>query len=486
MKRFILLILLSQFCVNAFSQAWLEKLPETKSKNQLTLYDYQKAFNDFWEPFNVDNKGYYIEKGERKKASGWKQFHRWEWNMEGQIDPKTGAFPQKTAQEIYTVYRNANPNKQGSKVANWTVVGPNSSDGGYAGVGRINCIAFHPSDNNTYWVGAPAGGLWLTTDNGSSWTCLTDNNDVLGVSDIIIPSNYSTSNTIYIATGDRDGWDNNSVGVLKSTDAGTNWSSTGISYSIEDGEMATRLLLDPNNDNTIIAATSNGVFKTTDGGSNWSTMLTSVSFIDMEYKPGDFNTLYGSTSSGDIYVSTDGGSNWTQTYNNSSARRIELAVTPASSSVLYALAANTSNGFYAFYKSTDSGSNFTEQINSSAINLMGWNSNGGDSGGQGWYDLSMAASPSDEDIVLVGGVNTWKTTDGGVNWSIANHWWGDGVPAVHADKHQLKYRTNGDLFECNDGGIYISTNDGTGWTDKTNGMIISQMYKLGVSQSVSG
>ena len=60
------------------------------------------------------------------------------------------------------------------------------------------------------------------------------------------------------------------------------------------------------------------------------------------------------------------------------------------------------------------------------------------------------------------------------------------MPAVHAAKHQLKYRSNGDLFECNDGGVYISANDGTGWTDKTNGMMISQMYKLGVSQSVSG
>lgn len=62
--------------------------------------------------------------------------------------------------------------------------------------------------------------LWETRDNGGTWTCLTDNNGVLGVSDIVIPDDYDTSNTIYIATGDRDAWDNRSVGVLKTTDGG--------------------------------------------------------------------------------------------------------------------------------------------------------------------------------------------------------------------------------------------------------------------------
>jgi hypothetical protein len=84
----------------------------------------------------------------------------------------------------------------------------------------------------------------------------------------------------------------------------------------------------------------------------------------------------------------------------------------------------------------------------------------------------------------VGGVNTWRSMDGGYDFGYMciNHWWGQyGVTAVHADKHALVYRNNGDLFECNDGGIYISPNDGTSWTDKTNSMRISQMYKLGCS-----
>ena len=484
MKKFIFLILGIVINSVVFSQSWINNLPNNKSKNELTLFDYRKAFDDYWEPFNVD-RGYYMKNGVKKKAGGWKQFNRWAWNMEGQINPQTGEFPIKTAQEVYNEYQKVNPKLKGVKSASWISLGPNSSGGGYAGVGRINCIAFHPSDNNTYWVGIPSGGLWVTTNNGTNWTCLTDDNNVLGVSDIIIPSDYVSSQTIYIATGDRDAWDNRSVGVLKSTDNGATWNSTGINYNLSDYCMVTRLLLDPNSDNTIIAATTNGVYKTTNGGTTWSTQLTSTSFIDMEYKPGDFNTLYGSTESGEIYVSTNGGSIWTQTFTNSSAYRIELAVTAASSAIVYAVAAASDDGLYGVYQSTNSGSNFTEMLSGTTINLLGWESAGNDAGGQGWYDLAIAASPSNANIVFVGGINTWRSTDGGYNWSIINHWWGDGVQAVHADKHMLKYRSNGDLFECNDGGIYYSNDNGINFSDKSNGLVISQMYKLGVSQIVA-
>ncbi len=137
----------------------------------------------------------------------------------------------------------------------------------------------------------------------------------------MIPSDYVTSHTIYIATGDRDAWDNRSIGVLKSTDSGNTWNSTGLSYSLSQSRMVCRLLVDPNDNQTIIAATNAGVYKTTNGGTDWSDQLTSSYFIDMEYKPGDFNTLYGSSKYGDIYTSTNGGANWTQTLNTKTVAR---------------------------------------------------------------------------------------------------------------------------------------------------------------------
>ncbi len=487
MKKICLSLLISLFSLALFSQPWIENLPKNKTKEELTLTDYKNAFNQYWEPFKVD-KGFYYDNGVKKKALGWKQFKRWEYNMESQVDKSTGLFPKKTAQNVYQEYLQDNPQLASDNISNWISLGSDTSNGGYNGIGRINCIAFHPTNNNIYWVGAASGGLWVTTNNGSSWACLTDTNGVLAISDIVIPSDYATSNTIYIATGDRDAWDNNSIGVLKSTNGGVTWNTTGLSYSIANSSMVNRLLLDPNNNQTIIAATSGGVYKTTDGGTTWNTQISIINFIDMEYKPGDFTTLYGSTQSGKIYVSTNGGA-WTQAYTNASARRIELAVSANQPNWVYAIAAASNGGLFSILKSTSSGTSYSEIFAGSTQNLLGWYEGfpgENDDRGQGWYDLSLATSPSNANIVFVGGVNTWSSADGGINWNMANHWFGGfGAQAVHADKHALKYRNNGDLFECNDGGVYISTDNGIYWEDKTNGMVISQMYKLGVSQSVS-
>jgi len=389
-----------------FPQPWLNRLPQYKLTKNLTLFDYQKAFEDYWAPFHVVN-GFYDLNGVKTKAGGWKQFYRWYWNMENQVD-KAGRFPNKTAQQVYDEYQKSKPVYTRSSLANWSSLGSNSSEGGYAGVGRLNCIAFHPFDNNTFWVGAPSGSLWVTTNAGSNWTCLTDQNNVLGVSDIVIPSDYATSKTIYIATGDKDAWDNRSIGVLKSTNGGITWDTTGIRYSLSDDAMVTRLLLDPNNNQTLIAATTNGVYKTTDGGTTWNTYLSLVKFDDIEYKPGDFNTLYGATESGGIYMSTNGGIKWNQILHLQYGRRTELAVSPNEPTWVYAVSASSNNGLYAIFKSTNSGASYTKIFDGKipGQNLLGWTSDGSDSGGQGSYDLSIAVSPSDANSIMIGGVST--------------------------------------------------------------------------------
>ena len=486
MTKLLLIIVLLVTTISLSAQPWVKNLPANKAQH--TFYDYQTAFNDYWAPYNVKG-GKYIKDGVTKKAIAWKQFKRWEYDMESQIDPSTGNLPSNSAIEVYNTAKKNNQIQ--SLIGNtntWSSVGPSSSAGGYSGVGRVNCITFHPTDNNTYWIGAPAGGLWKTTDNGSSWTCLTDSNDVLGVSSIIIPSDYATSNTIYIGTGDRDAFDNRSIGVLKSTDGGATWNTTGLSSTLSQGVMVYKMIIDPTNNNIIIAATNIGLLKTTNGGTTWNTQLTTQSFIDLEYKPGSFSTLYGATKYGKIYVSTNSGSTWTVKHNNGS--RIELAVSPANPNYVYALIANSSGGFYGIYKSTNSGSSFTSAYNSTG--LMNWYSDGsGTNKGQGSYDISLAVSPTDINKVIMGGVITHKSTDGGTSWSCSNCWtaysgYNKGShPVVHADKHNLVYRSNGDLFECNDGGIYLSSNNGLSWTDKSNGLVNSQMYKLGVSQTVS-
>ena len=481
--RILTLTVLTLLCqMHLSAQPWLKNLPAGKTKSELTLPDYQKAFETYWAPFHVD-KGSYIENGVKKKAPGWKQFKRWEYEMQSRVDRQTGTFPVKTAMDIRQEFEQAHPRALSTSTSAWTPLGPTTSFSGYSGIGRINGIAFHPDDLSTYWVGAAAGGLWQTKDNGASWTCLTDQNGVLAVSDMAITPDYATSNTLYIATGDRDAWDNRSIGVLKSTDGGQTWLPTGISYTIYEGQMVNRLLMDPFNPQILIAATTRGVFKTYDGGVTWNQQMTTAEFIDMEYKPGDSNTLYGSTKNGQIYICTDGNTFTGPVFNDGNANRIELAVSPNQPNWVYALASNGSSGLYGVFQSTDSGNSFNEVFSGSVKNLLTWESDGSGTGGQGWYDLSLAASPLDAQIVLVGGVNSWRSWDGGVTWNIINHWYGDQVQAVHADKHKLAFRSNGDVFECNDGGVYMSQDNGSNWTDKTNGIQISQMYRLGVSQT---
>jgi len=477
---FMLTIFISQI---SFSQSWRSNLPQDKVKSEtLTFFDYQKAFYDYWKPFHVENGYYFNENGEKVKASGWKQFKRWEEHWEGRVDPVTGEFPEKTAWQYYQEYLKEYPDASRSTSGNWTSMGPSTTSGGYAGLGRMNCIAFRPGDQNTFYVGSPSGGIWKTTDAGSSWTCLSDDNASLGVSNIVVQStNYD--DIIYIATGDRDASDTYSVGVLKSTDGGTTWNTTGLSWTQNQQRRINRLLCDPNNNFLLYAATTNGLYKTTDGGTNW-TLLTGTNFIDLEFKPGTSTTLYGSTMNGTIHKSTDSGSTWNPVYTINGGNRTQLAVTYANSSIIYAVSANNSDALKGIYKSTDSGTNWSLVYNGS--NLLGWACDGSGTSGQGWYDLCIIADPSNANLVFVGGVNNWKSTNGGTSWNISNHWSQNcgNNSIVHADKHFLAYQPNtGVLFECNDGGVYKTSNSGGSWQHIGSGLVTSQMYRLGVGQT---
>jgi photosystem II stability/assembly factor-like uncharacterized protein len=471
------------------------------TNNEPSFFDIRDDFNGFWETKNIQKNGYYIENGVEKKAYGWKQFKRWEWYWNNRVDPTTGQFPDKRASDYYTK-RNTNVGTRNA-TGNWTNLGPSTTSGGYSGLGRLNCIGFRNGDANTYYVGAPSGGLWKTTDNGSNWAALTDDNSVLGVSSVIVIAGASTATDIvYIGTGDRDGgsmWslggdqyrDNNSIGVLKSTDGGASWSTTGLSFTTSQKEAVNKLLLDTDDNNTIYAATSDGFYKTTDAGANW-TNLYAVEFVDIEFKPTDDQTIYGATKSGTIYLSTDGGTNWTLVSDlySSGGRRIDLAVSDDEPTWVYAVVVNTSGGLFGVYKSTDSGSNYSLLYNS--LNILGNNCTGSGSDGQGSYDLAIAADPNDANKVFIGGVNTWYSSNGGTTWISSNVWTSSstynscGSPVVHADKHFLVYQSGtSTLFECNDGGLYNTSDNGNTWNHLSSGLEISQLYRLGVSQTTS-
>ena len=425
----------------------------------INFYDVQSAFNTYWEGRKIS------------KGSGWKPYKRWEWWTEQHIYPDGSRYEADKVFKAYNQYLSEHPNAKSTN-GDWENLGPFNLPGGekgYKGLGRINAIAFHPTDPAIVFIGAPAGGLWKYEDG--NWSTTTDALPTLGVSSILV--DWQNPNNIYIGTGDRDAGDAVGMGVFKSTDGGQTWQqwNNGMGNTIVG-----RMLQHPTNPQLIYAATNNGIFKTIDAGANWE-QIKSGGSKDIIFKPGNPEIIYA-VKGGEFYKSTDAGDNWEHITNGLvSGERAAIAVTPANPEVVY-LIQTQSSSFKGLYKSVNSGQSFTEQ--STSPNIMSWGCDGGD-GGQAWYDLDIAADPNDENTIFAGGVNCFMSTDGGISWDISSQWWGDcGVPSVHADLHVLEYNPLNDrLYAGNDGGIYYSPDGGSSWPEITSGLPIGQVYRIG-------
>ncbi|MEI7983138.1 MAG: PKD domain-containing protein, partial [Bacteroidota bacterium] len=389
--------------------------------------------------------------------------------------------PESRTVNAYREFYSNPANAPRSLEGNWTSLGPSTiplGERGYKGLGRINAIAFHPTDVNTIYIGAPSGGLWISHDAGQTWVNTTDNLPTAGVSAIMV--DYSNPAIIYMGTGDRDAGDAAGLGMMKSFDGGLTWASSNNGM----GDVTVgRLLIHPSDPGTLLAATTGGIFKTTDGGLIWTNKIAG-NFKDVVFKIDNPSIIYAS-SNGKFYRSTDTGENWVLiTAGLTTGSRGAIGVTPANPDVVYFLLTNGSSEFQGLYKSANNGTSFVEKSNSP--NIMDWSCNGSGSGGQAWYDLDIAVDPTNENIIYSGGVDIWKSTNGGVSWAINSHWWGDcSRPAVHADQHIFEYSPlSGKLYIGNDGGIYWTDNGGNAWNEITNGLTISQAYKLGQSATV--
>ena len=252
----------------------------------------------------------------------------------------------------------------------------------------------------------------------------------------------------------------------------------------------------PTNTQILLASTTDGVYKTTNGGTTWTLKANSYPCWRLAFKPGDPTIIYGTEIyTGDQYFdkSTDTGETWDGGVlfgSGTNARRTELAVTPADPTIVYLLTCNNSGGVNGIYKSINSGASFSVVNAGSPAGMLGYYTDGsGGSGGQGTYDWCIVVKPDDASTVFIGGVTTWKSTNGGTTFTANTNWTShpfyniSGVPVVHADKHALIYQNSTTLFEGNDGGIYKTTNGGTSWTDLSNGLVISQIYRIGISQT---
>jgi len=433
------------------------------------FFEIQKAFNTYWEGREVT------------KGSGYKPFRRWEYYWQFRINPD-GTFPEpgKVYRE-YNKYVQSHPTVGGLKTgqAVWKELGPRSRID--AGVGRLNAIACHPSDTSVVYAGSPSGGLWKSTDGGKNWAVLSDQLPSLGVSSILI--HPSKPDDILVGTGDRDHGDAAGLGVIHSTDRGTTWEMYNTGMGNRTVGMMARSETNPD---FILAATDGGIYKTTDGGANWALKysIASASFKDLKFKPGNSNVAYAtSTGAVGFYRSEDAGESWTKVLSTAgipSANRMVIGVTQGASNLVYLVC---DKGKYAgCVLSQDDGKNFVMQ--SSSPNILGWASDGSEIGSQGWYDLSVFVDPQNPQQVYVGGINLWRSDDGGKTWGIIMNNRGTGGSNVHVDQHTFFYNpVNKRLYAGNDGGIYFTDNKGAMWNEINTGLGIGQIYKLGVSNT---
>jgi PKD repeat protein len=442
---------------------WVEMMQDKKAN----FYDVQKAFNTYWAGKSPS------------KSSGWKQFKRWEYMMQFKIDEKGYRLP---ADHFYNEVMKFKAQKGIASEASWVNLGPinlpeNTGTGQPNGMGRVNAIAFHPSDENILFIGAPQGGLWITEDGGNSWEVLTDDQPTLGVSSIVV--SHEDPNIILIGTGDRDAGDSEGMGVFKTTDGGASWL---MSNSGMGNRTVGRMIQDPNNAEIILAGTDGGIFKSSDLGETWS-FVQGGNVKDILFKPDDSNVVYAINGSNFLKSTNNGDSFISSTINAPGGSRGAIAVTPANPEYIYALLASGSV-YGSTSRSTDGGQTWT--VMSDSPNIFDYSCGGTGNNGQGWYDMDIAVDPNDENFVYVGGVNSWTSANGGSNWSINTHWYGDcGVPGVHADMHVYEINPlNNRLYNGNDGGIHYTDNQGEDWTQISSGLAISQIYKIGSSTTV--
>jgi len=474
MKKIALIIAFAVSALTSNAQKWTEMMQDPNAN----FYEIVKEFDQYWK-----DRPY-------ERGKGYKAFKRWQWFMEPRVYPtgnmKYGSrgYALEKYNEFLKETNSANKFSTAvvsSTTANWVPLGPfGSPTGGDAG--RVQVIRMHPTNATTFYVGTAAGGLWVTTDGGVSYTTTTDQIASLGVSDIAIDP-FAPAR-IYIATGDKDAGDTHSTGVLKSTDGGQTWSNTGLTWLTSQQRRIYRLLINPLNPSSLIAATSQGMYKSVDAANTW-TLMQGGNYVDAEYKPGDTSVVYA-VSSGSFIKSTNGGLNYTGVaISGLTANRLSLAVTPANSSYVYVLASANNNGFGGLYRSVNSATSFS--LMSSSPNIFDWSTNGSGSGGQGWYDIAIDASPTNANEIIAGGVNTWKSTNGGSSWVLNTHWYGGGGrPYVHADLHYVLYTSGTTIYLGTDGGVARSTNGGSGWTTINGNMNIAQIYKMGQSANNAG
>ena len=299
-KNYLIISLLCSFL--GFSQfnssaPWMDNNSTLNRTSEKTIDEMVYSFNQYW-----------LTKDKKVKGSGYKPFMRWEnhWrnktNEQGYLISPDEMWAAWNSKKQAKMSRSAN-SFLALPPSNWQPIGPiqNAQPNSTMARGRVNIVHVDPSNPNTIYFGTPAGGIWKSIDNGTTWSPMSDELPQIGVSGIAV--DYSNSNTIYITTGDKDATDTYSIGVLKSTDGGVTWNTTGLSFA-NTTTTAGDILIHPTNNQILWCGTSVGLYKTSNAGTTWTKVQTDdFAQGSIRLKPGTPSTVYA-TSNNRFFRST--------------------------------------------------------------------------------------------------------------------------------------------------------------------------------------
>ena len=335
-------------------------------------------------------------------------------------------------------------------------------------MGRINCIAKPPSNSNIIYAGAATGGLWKTYNHGASWIPLWDGMVQMGVSDVVI--DIANENHILVLTGDADGFNIPSAGVVESYDAGSTWrvlyeipmENTEYGYSmVQDREDLDRYYIGFRDGN--LRSISTATFPATP---TYHSIF--AKWFDLEYTNTATPTLFAATSAG--IVKKEWGQPFTLISNTGAnlptwpTSRSNIAVAESNPNVIYYLSADANSDNYGLFRSLNGGSSFSLRVDSnSTLPLVQ----------QETYDMSLIVDPSNSNVVYIGTVEHYRSTNGGLSWTV------DDID-LHADIHN-HYFLDGRFYLCTDGGLSYRNIGSTTFINLSTGLNALQFYDLDVS-----
>jgi photosystem II stability/assembly factor-like uncharacterized protein/chitodextrinase len=358
----------------------------------------------------------------------------------------------------------------------WTQLGPGNIPG------RTRTVIIDPKNPSIIYSGSVSGGVWKTTNGGSSWFPLKDDMENLAVCSMVMDP--VDNKILYAGTG--EGYYNGDwirgEGIFKTINSGNSWvqlqSTLGTNFY-----FVNKLEIDKTT-NILWAATRAGLYYSTDGGNSFTAKLSGqggsdVHCMDVEIaytSPTSIYASFGQLNESAIYKSSDAGGSFSQNYTKAGHGRIEMAVSPSNPNIVYASFMERSSQEVGHFAVTNNGG-----TNWTPIKIPGPSYSGHSTytGKQAWYDNILSIDPVNPNIVYAGGIDFWKSTDGGTNWTQKTNWYpAPGYQFAHADHHAIVFHPNDPniMFLGTDGGIFKSTDKGEKWSDLHNNLYTTQFY----------